>query len=102
MSLITEKKHNFKKHNNSEVDSLGTSYDHLSVMQYSKTAFGINGSVTMDPKRSGVFQLGQRVGFTVIDAFQANELYRCKGMNCLNEMSVSLGYHIEMYATDKD
>ena len=74
------KKHNFKKHDNSEVDSLGTKYDYSSVMQYSKTAFGINGSVTMDPKDPGVFQLGQRVGFTETDSVQANMLYRCNGM----------------------
>eukprot|EP00112_Aurelia_sp_Birch-Aquarium-sp1_P024327 Seg765.1 transcript_id=Seg765.1/GoldUCD/mRNA.D3Y31 product="Meprin A subunit beta" protein_id=Seg765.1/GoldUCD/D3Y31 len=78
-NIPAAKKHNFKKHDNSEVDSLGTKYDYTSVMQYSKTAFGINGSVTMDPKNPGVFQLGQRVGFTQTDSVQANMLYRCNG-----------------------
>ena len=78
--LLLAKKHNFRKHSNSKVDSLNTTYDYSSVMQYSKTAFGINGSVTMDPKQSGVFQLGQRVGFTKTDSIQANMLYRCNGM----------------------
>ncbi|XP_065060870.1 meprin A subunit beta-like [Rhopilema esculentum] len=78
-NIPERKKHNFRKHDNSEVDSLNTTYDYRSVMQYSKTAFGINGSVTMDPIQSGVFQLGQRVGFTKTDSYQANTLYRCNG-----------------------
>ena len=61
------------------VDSLNTTYDYQSVMQYSKTAFGINGNVTMDPKQCGVFQLGQRVGFTQTDSKQAHMLYKCNG-----------------------
>ncbi len=72
------KKHNFKKHSNSKIDSLGTKYDYISIMQYSKTAFG-SGKVTMDPKLPGVFQLGQRVGFSDTDSIQANKLYRCEG-----------------------
>ena len=82
--LSIAKKHNFRKHDNSEVDSLNTTYDYKSVMQYSKKAFGINGSVTMDPKQSGIFQLGQRVGFTDTDSFQANKLYRCNGIYEIN------------------
>jgi len=74
------KKHNFRKHDNSVVDSLNTTYDYQSVMQYSKTAFGINGNVTMDPKQCGIFQLGQRVGFTQTDSKQAHMLYKCNGV----------------------
>ena len=60
-------------------------------MQYSKTAFGINGSVTMDPIQSGVFQLGQRVGFTKTDSYQANMLYRCNGLSaCIFSSFVKL------------
>eukprot|EP00794_Sanderia_malayensis_P015010 gene15010-16559_t len=70
-------KHNFRKYSNSKIDSLGTPYDYLSVMQYGKTAFG-NGKVTLEPKQD-VIQLGQRLGFTEIDAMQANLLYRCNG-----------------------
>eukprot|EP00794_Sanderia_malayensis_P015011 gene15011-16560_t len=72
-----DKKHNFRKYDNTIVDSLGTKYDYISVMQYSKTAFG-NGKVTMDPKQD-VIQLGQRVGFSAIDSVQANMLYQCNG-----------------------
>ena len=48
-------------------------------MQYSKTAFGINDSITLDPKYPNVFQLGQRVGFTESDQEQAMKLYQCNG-----------------------
>ena len=48
-------------------------------MQYSKTAFGINDAVTLDPKDPNIFQLGQRVGFTEHDQYQVMELYGCKG-----------------------
>ena len=75
----SEKKHNFRKYNDSKVDSLNSSYDYKSFMQYSKTAFGVNDTVTLDPIQQGVFQLGQRVGFTHSDQQQAMGLYRCQG-----------------------
>lgn len=78
-NIPAAKKHNFKKHSTTDVDSLGTKYDYISVMQYSKTAFGINGSVTMDPIQPGIFQLGQRVGFSETDSVQAKLLYSCNG-----------------------
>jgi len=61
------------------VDSLNSTYDYKSFMQYSKTAFGHNDSVTLDPIKKDVFQLGQRVGFTESDQYQAMKLYRCDG-----------------------
>jgi len=73
------KRHNFEKYSDSNVDSLGSPYDYRSFMQYSKGAFGIDGKVTLNPRKPGVFQLGQRVGFTKEDQFQAMGLYRCKG-----------------------
>lgn len=73
------KKHNFQKYNDSKVDSLNSTYDYKSFMQYSKKAFGVNDTVTLDPIQQGVFQLGQRVGFTHSDQQQAMGLYRCKG-----------------------
>ena len=73
------KRHNFNKYNDSKVDSLNSSYDYKSFMQYSKKAFGINDSITLDPKQKDVFQLGQRVGFTESDQYQAMKLYRCDG-----------------------
>jgi len=73
------KRHNFQKYNDSKVDSLNSTYDYKSFMQYSKTAFGINDSLTLDPLQKDIFQLGQRVGFTKDDQYQAMELYRCNG-----------------------
>lgn len=78
-SVYLGKKHNFEKYRNSQVDSLNTSYDYKSFMQYSKRAFGINDSVTLDPKHLDIFQLGQRVGFTESDQEQAMKLYQCNG-----------------------
>ena len=54
-------------------------YDYLSVMHYSETAFGINGSTTIVAKDSSVLQLGQRVGLSPKDVQQADLLYRCNG-----------------------
>jgi len=73
------KKHNFQKYSDKRVDSLNSPYDYKSFMQYSKTAFGVNDSVTLDPKKKDVFQLGQRVGFTYHDQYQVMELYQCNG-----------------------
>ncbi|XP_065683248.1 meprin A subunit beta-like isoform X1 [Hydra vulgaris] len=78
-NIPESKKHNFRLYSNSLVDSLNSPYDYRSYMQYSKTAFGINDSVTLDPKLPGIFQLGQRVGFTEHDQYQAMQLYRCQG-----------------------
>jgi len=74
-----EKQHNFQKYSHSEVDSLGSPYDYRSFMQYSMKSFGIDDKITLDPIQEGVFQLGQRVGFTKEDQFQADGLYRCNG-----------------------
>lgn len=75
----TGKKHNFRKYNVSQVDSLGIPYDYLSVMHYSETAFGINGSTTIIAKNPSVIQMGQRIGLSPKDITQADLLYRCNG-----------------------
>lgn len=79
MFFFSDKKHNFRKYNVSQVDSLGIPYDYLSVMHYSSTAFGINGSTTVIAKNPSVAQLGQRVGLSPMDIKQADLLYRCNG-----------------------
>ena len=76
-----EKKHNFRKYNVSQVDSLGIPYDYLSVMHYSETAFG-NGATTIIARDPSVIQLGQRVGLSPKDITQADLLYRCNGRSC--------------------
>lgn len=78
-NIPESKKHNFQKYSDSKVDSLNSPYDYKSFMQYSKRSFGINDSVTLDPIQKDIFQLGQRVGFTKSDQYQAMKLYRCNG-----------------------
>lgn len=73
------------------MDSLNSKYDYKSFMQYSKTAFGVNDTITLDPIQQGVFQLGQRVGFTHSDQQQAMGLYRCKG-KMLSKCHLSLNH----------
>ena len=63
----------------SQIDSLGVPYDYISVMHYSPTAFGINGSTTIKATNSSVIQLGQRIGLSPKDVTQADLLYRCNG-----------------------
>ena len=75
--LMTDNAYNFNL--NHHVDSLGSPYDCYSVMQYDETSFSMNGKVTMQPIDRSVVQLGQEVGFTDIDADQANKLYSCNG-----------------------
>lgn len=78
-NIPEKKKHNFEKYSDKKVDSLNSPYDYKSFMQYSKTSFGINDSITLDPKDPNVFQLGQRLGFTERDQYQAMALYQCNG-----------------------
>ena len=76
--MFLDKKHNFNKYNRSQIDSLGSPYDYLSVMHYSSTAFG-RGNITIVSKDPSVVQLGQRLGLSPLDAQQADLLYRCNG-----------------------
>ncbi|XP_078373959.1 meprin A subunit beta-like [Oculina patagonica] len=78
-NIPEKKKHNFRKYNRTQVDSLGVPYDYLSVMHYSSTAFGINGSTTIVAVDSSVIQLGQRIGLSPSDVKQADLLYGCNG-----------------------
>lgn len=66
---------NFDKRKTSEIDSLGTHYDYLSIMHYNRKAFG-GGSltiVTKDPTFQK--QIGQREGLSDIDIIQINKMY---------------------------
>ena len=78
--VILDNAYNFNKHDNSEVDSLGTPYDHYSMMQYDETSFSMNGNLTMKAKQPHIVQLGNEVGFTNIDSIQAMKLYKCNGL----------------------
>lgn len=68
---------NFAKEEAKYIDSYGTKYDFRSMMHYGKTAFG-NGQITIetvDPKMAEI--IGQRNGFSAIDAKQINLMYKC-------------------------
>ena len=47
-------KHNFNKHSDSGVDSLGVPYDYSSIMHDGRKYFSINGQDTIIPKRPKV------------------------------------------------
>ncbi|XP_073253925.1 zinc metalloproteinase nas-14-like [Porites lutea] len=73
--------HNFFKYDNSLIDSLGTRYDYESVMHYSQDAFSRNGLPTILVKKEGYQDIiGQREGLSLIDAEQANKLYKQCGV----------------------
>ncbi|XP_068754617.1 zinc metalloproteinase nas-14-like [Montipora capricornis] len=74
------KKHNFKKYSRTLIDSLGTPYDYQSVMHYGQFDFTRNGLPTITPLKNGV-TIGQRDGLSIIDANQANLLYKNCGRN---------------------
>ncbi|EDO36339.1 predicted protein [Nematostella vectensis] len=82
-NIPEEKKHNFHMYSRLEIDSLGVSYDYLSIMHYSPTAFSSNGQPTIIPKDPNAVQLGQRVGFSPSDEKQADLLYKCNGTRAL-------------------
>ena len=70
-------RYNFAKGHN--IDSRGTPYDYFSVMHYSKTAFGINGAVTMETKKDYYKDLiGTNLGMSPMDIKQVNLVYKCK------------------------
>jgi len=70
---------NFKIADSGRIDSLGTNYDYLSIMHYSKNAFGYGRATTIITK-DPAFQnkIGQRGGFSDIDIKQINLMY-CQG-----------------------
>lgn len=60
------------------IDSLGTPYDYASMMHYGKRAFSISRDkltiVTLDPSKQML--IGNRNGFSKIDAMQLNLMYK--------------------------
>lgn len=82
------KAHNFNKRTTSEVNSLGSGYDYQSIMHYGLTGFSNNGENTLDIRSPWTYvaqqlqtpglTVGQRIGLSPRDTFQANKLYQCQ------------------------
>jgi hypothetical protein len=57
----------------------GTTYDLLSLMHYSASAFSRDGSVTIEPHNRALTQyLGQRMGFSQLDVEHIGDMYGCR------------------------
>ncbi|GMT35826.1 hypothetical protein PFISCL1PPCAC_27123 [Pristionchus fissidentatus] len=67
----------FEKYGQSTIQSLGTEYDYTSIMHYGNKAFSRNGQPTIVPKQNTA-AIGQRSGFSKVDAYKINTLYGCK------------------------
>nr|XP_039269017.1 astacin-like [Styela clava] len=72
-NIIDGKEHNFNKHTN--IDSLGSKYDTLSVMHYSNGAFSKNGLPTIIPADGSDTLQTQREGFVATDIEQIKRMY---------------------------
>lgn len=79
LKSILGEDHNFNKYSRRDIDLLKVPYDFDSIMHYGPKSFSKNGKDTirsiLDPNRP----LGQRNGFTSLDAHEINALYDCSG-----------------------
>uniref|UniRef100_A0A914CWC3 Metalloendopeptidase n=1 Tax=Acrobeloides nanus TaxID=290746 RepID=A0A914CWC3_9BILA len=65
----------FEKYGQTTIQYLGTDYDFASIMHYGPKAFSRNGLPTIVPKKKAT--IGQRSGFSKVDAYKINALYGC-------------------------
>ncbi|KAI3415394.1 Astacin (Peptidase M12A) [Globodera pallida] len=65
----------FEKYSAATIQTLGSDYDYGSIMHYGPNAFTRNGLPTMVPRRQT--SIGQRSGFSKLDAWKINALYEC-------------------------
>uniref|UniRef100_A0A914MS56 Metalloendopeptidase n=1 Tax=Meloidogyne incognita TaxID=6306 RepID=A0A914MS56_MELIC len=65
----------FEKYSQTTIQTLGSDYDYGSIMHYGPNAFTRNGLPTIMPRRQAA--IGQRVGFSKLDAWKINTLYDC-------------------------
>uniref|UniRef100_A0A915AY96 Peptidase M12A domain-containing protein n=1 Tax=Parascaris univalens TaxID=6257 RepID=A0A915AY96_PARUN len=66
----------FEKYGHGTIQSLDMEYDYASIMHYGSRAFSRNGLPTVVPKDTAA-TIGQRTGFSKIDAAKINKLYNC-------------------------
>lgn len=74
---------NFNRRTPRTVNSLNTTYDYLSIMHYSRYAFGVKRprtrtrAVTIDTGNLYRFKIGKAKQFSEIDKKQINLMYKC-------------------------
>ncbi|KRF98653.1 uncharacterized protein Dwil_GK27241 [Drosophila willistoni] len=70
----------FHDHRNQLLGNFGEDYDYNSVMHYARNAFSINrGSQTLEPKKEGSENMGQRIHLSRKDIIKLNRMYKCPG-----------------------
>lgn len=78
MFCIVGQANNFEKYNDSQVDTLMTSYDYGSVMHYEWNAFALNSSgPTIIPLQNATAYIGQRIGLSPVDVLEIQRYYGC-------------------------
>ncbi|XP_035902793.1 zinc metalloproteinase nas-4 isoform X2 [Anopheles stephensi] len=77
-NIKTGTSNNFAKAKTGTTNSFGVSYDYGSIMHYSANAFSTNGQPTIEPKRAGSNNMGQRTRFSSSDLAKLNAMYGCK------------------------
>ncbi|XP_057678533.1 low choriolytic enzyme-like isoform X2 [Corythoichthys intestinalis] len=60
-----------------DTNNLNTPYDYSSLMHSGRTAFGINGAVTITPIPDSSVEIGQRRHLSDLDIIRINRLYKC-------------------------
>jgi len=78
-NIMSGMEYNFLKYDLSKISHLGASYDTCSVMHYGAYAFSKGNQPTIESKKRGECQLGQRDGFSDTDIRKLNTLYQCEG-----------------------
>ena len=98
LKLILDEDYNFNKYSHHDIDLLKIPYDFDSIMHYGRRSFSKNGKDTirsiLDPNRP----LGQRNGFTDLDAHEIKALYDCAGRRtrelCTVHRICNLKFHL--------